>query len=59
MTASSSGGASWYTQCLHAPDGETVTITVTGGGKSGSGSYKTDAARRDMALNSTKESEES
>ncbi|HEY3883029.1 MAG TPA: fibronectin type III domain-containing protein [Trebonia sp.] len=41
VTASSSGGASWYTQCQHAPDGETVTITVTGGGKSGSGSYKT------------------
>ena len=41
VTASSSGGASWYTQCQHAPDGETVTITITGGGKSGSGSYKT------------------
>ena len=41
VTASSSGGASWYTQCQHAPDGETVTVTVTGGGKSGSGSYKT------------------
>lgn len=36
-----SGGASWTTECVHAPDGETVTITVTGGGKSGSGSYKT------------------
>jgi hypothetical protein len=41
VKASSSGGASWYTQCQHAPDGETVTVTVTGGGKSGSGSYKT------------------
>ncbi len=41
VTASSSGGASWNTQCQHAPDGETVTITVTGGGKSGSGTYKT------------------
>ncbi len=41
VTASGSGGASWYTQCQHAPDGETVTITITGGGKSGSGSYKT------------------
>jgi hypothetical protein len=41
VTANSSGGASWYTQCQHAPDGETVTITVTGGGKSGSGTYKT------------------
>ncbi|MGH3417636.1 MAG: fibronectin type III domain-containing protein, partial [Actinocrinis sp.] len=41
VTADSSGGTSWSTQCQHAPDGETVTITVTGGGKSGSGSYKT------------------
>jgi hypothetical protein len=41
VTASSTGAATWYSQCQHAPDGETVTITVTGGGKSGSGSYKT------------------
>ena len=41
VTASSSGGATWYTQCQHAPDGETVTITITGGGKSASGSYTT------------------
>jgi hypothetical protein len=38
---SSSGGASWGTECVHAPDGETVTVNVSGGGKSGSGSYKT------------------
>ena len=41
VTASSSGGANWYTQCQHAPDGETVTIQISGGGKSASGSYKT------------------
>jgi large repetitive protein len=40
-TTNSSGAASWGTECVHAPDGETVTINVSGGGKSGSGSYKT------------------
>ena len=41
VTSSSSGGATWNTQCQHAPDGETVTITISGGGKSASGSYTT------------------
>jgi hypothetical protein len=31
----------FYTQCVHAPDGETVTISVTDGTHSASGSYKT------------------
>jgi hypothetical protein len=41
VTTNGSGGASWATACVHAPDGETVTISVTGGGESASGSYKT------------------
>jgi large repetitive protein len=41
ITTNGSGGASFYTQCVHAPDGETVTIGVTVGGKSASGSYNT------------------
>ena len=31
----------FYTQCVHAPDGENVTISVTDGTHSASGSYKT------------------
>jgi hypothetical protein len=36
-----SGTATFETVCLHAKDGETVTIAVTGGGKSASGSIGT------------------
>ena len=36
-----SGNTSFYTMCLHAADGETVTIHVSGGGASQSGSYRT------------------
>ena len=35
------GATSFYTQCVHAPDGETVTINITVGSTSASGSYKT------------------
>jgi large repetitive protein len=40
-TTNGSGSASFTTECIHANDGETVTITVSGGGKSASGTYKT------------------
>jgi hypothetical protein len=40
-TTNGSGTATFETVCLHAWDGETVTIAVTGGGKSASGSIKT------------------
>jgi len=40
-TTNSSGTANFETICLHANDGSTVTITVSGGGKSASGSYHT------------------
>ena len=36
-----SGGTSFYTQCVQAPNTGTVTINVTAGGKSASGSYNT------------------
>ena len=41
ITTNSSGDTSFYTQCLHASDNTTVTINVTVGGKSASGSYQT------------------
>ena len=41
ITTNGSGSTSFYTQCVHDPNGQTVTISVTVGGKSGSGSYKT------------------
>ena len=41
ITTNGSGGASLNTQCVHASDGSTVTINVTAGGKSASGSYTT------------------
>jgi large repetitive protein len=37
-TTNGSGSASFTTYCIHARDGHTVTINVTGGGKSASGS---------------------
>jgi large repetitive protein len=40
-TTSSAGSATWVTDCVHANDGETVTITVTGGGQSGAGNDAT------------------
>jgi large repetitive protein len=40
-TTNGSGSATFTTECIHANDGETVTIAVSGGGKSASGSYKT------------------
>jgi hypothetical protein len=36
-----SGNTSFYTMCLHASDGSTVTIDVSGGGANQSGSYRT------------------
>ena len=41
ITTSGSGATSFYTQCVHAPDGSTVTINVTVGSTSASGSYQT------------------
>ncbi len=35
------GNTSFYTQCLHYPDGETVTVNVSGGGTNQSGSFHT------------------
>ena len=40
-TTNSAGTANFETICLHTNDGETVTIAVSGGGKSAAGSYKT------------------
>ena len=40
-TTNGSGSASFTTYCLHAKDGETVTIAVSGGGQSASGSTGT------------------
>jgi len=40
-TINGSGSGSFTTWCVHANDGETVTVTVTAGGKSASGTYKT------------------
>ncbi len=40
-TTNGSGTATFVTYCIHANDGETVTINVTGGGKSASGSFGT------------------
>jgi hypothetical protein len=40
-TTNGAGTASFETYCLHANDGQTVTISVSGGGKSAPGSYKT------------------
>jgi hypothetical protein len=40
-TSNASGGATFQTECLHALDGETVTINVTGGGQSASGTWTT------------------
>jgi large repetitive protein len=41
LTTNGSGSTSFETECIHANDGETVTIAVSGGGKSTSGSYTT------------------
>jgi hypothetical protein len=41
ISTNSTGGASFYTQCVHAPNDGTVTINVTAGGKSASGGYQT------------------
>ena len=41
VSTDGSGNTSFYTQCLHYPDGSTVTIDVSGGGTSQSGSYHT------------------
>ena len=40
-TINGSGTATFTTECIHANDGETVTIAVTAGGKSASDSYTT------------------
>lgn len=40
-TTNGAGTANFETYCLHANDGETVIIAVSGGGKSASGGYKT------------------
>ena len=41
ITTNGSGSASFYTQCVHAPNGQTVTVGVNVGGKSASGGYTT------------------
>jgi large repetitive protein len=41
ITTNGSGSTSFYTQCVQAPNTGTVTINVTAGGKSASGSYNT------------------
>jgi hypothetical protein len=40
-TTNGAGAANFETICLHANDGSTVTISVSGGGKSAAGSYHT------------------
>jgi hypothetical protein len=40
-TTNGAGTANFETICIHANDGSTVTIAVSGGGKSASGSYHT------------------
>jgi hypothetical protein len=40
-TTNGSGGGNFVTDCVHAKDGEKVTINVSGGGKSASGSVAT------------------
>jgi hypothetical protein len=41
VTTDGNGNASFYTDCLHAKDGSTVTINVTDGARSASGSVRT------------------
>jgi large repetitive protein len=41
IVTNGSGNTSFYTQCVHAPDGSTVTINVDVGGKTDSAGYTT------------------